>query len=171
MPHTEALAVDALTISWEKMYAYAYPPICLIPKILQYMRQFHCQIILIAPQWPRRIKGWPQRPNSVCTISLFKDHSVVRIFVLLNWSAKIFILLVCRSPTISDSLSHQISKFTKSVKSTKNLSSKSTCIQSDCLASINRSFQAKVFSKQARPLLSASWRKGTQRDYGSKFKK
>jgi hypothetical protein len=54
MPHTEALAVDALTISWEKMYAYAYPPICLIPKILQYMRQFHCQIILIAPQWPRR---------------------------------------------------------------------------------------------------------------------
>jgi hypothetical protein len=54
MPHTEALAVDALTISWEKMYAYAYPPICLIPRILQYMRQFHCQIILIAPQWPRR---------------------------------------------------------------------------------------------------------------------
>ena len=31
-----------------------YPPICLIPKILQYMRQFHCQIILIAPQWTRR---------------------------------------------------------------------------------------------------------------------
>jgi hypothetical protein len=40
--------------------------------------------------------------------------------------------LVCRSPTISDSLSHQTSKFTKSVKSTKNknLSSKSTGIQS-----------------------------------------
>jgi hypothetical protein len=70
--------------------------------------------------------------------------------------------LVCRSPTISDSLSHQTSKFTKSVKSTKNkkLSSKSTGIQSDCLASINRSFQAKGFSKQARSLLSASWRKG-----------
>ncbi|CAC5395599.1 unnamed protein product [Mytilus coruscus] len=30
------------------------PPICLIPRILQYMRQFHCQIILIASQWPRR---------------------------------------------------------------------------------------------------------------------
>ena len=79
--------------------------------------------------------------------------------------------LVCRSPTISDSLSHQTSKFTKSVKSTKNKNLSSTGIQSDCLASINRSFQAKVFSKQARSLLSASWRKGTQKDYGSKFKK
>ena len=39
------------------------------------------------------------------------------------------------------------------------------------MASINRSFQAKGFSKQARSLLSASWRKGTQRDYSSKFKK
>jgi hypothetical protein len=53
--------------------------------------------------------------------------------------------LVCRSPTISDSLSHQTSIFTKAGKSTKNknLSSKSTGIQFNCLASINRSFQKK----------------------------
>jgi hypothetical protein len=38
--------------------------------------------------------------------------------------------LVCRSPTISDSLSHQTSKFTKSVKSTKNKNLSSTGIQS-----------------------------------------
>ncbi|CAC5371868.1 unnamed protein product [Mytilus coruscus] len=44
-------------------------------------------------------------------------------------------------------------------------------IQSDCLASINRSFQAEGFSKEARNLLSASWRKGTQKDYSAKFKK
>lgn len=54
IPHQKALALDALTISWERMYAYAYPPICLIPKVLQYMRQYQCQILLIAPQWPRR---------------------------------------------------------------------------------------------------------------------
>lgn len=53
-PHPAALAVDALTISWNKMFGYAYPPICLIPKVLEHMKQFQCKIILIAPQWPRR---------------------------------------------------------------------------------------------------------------------
>ena len=36
------------------MFAYAYPPICLIPKILQHITQYNCQLILIAPHWPRR---------------------------------------------------------------------------------------------------------------------
>ena len=53
-PHPQALALDALTISWDRMYAYVYPPLCLIPKVLQHMRLYKCQIILIAPQWPRR---------------------------------------------------------------------------------------------------------------------
>lgn len=53
-PHPAALAMDALTISWDRMFGYAFPPICLIPKVLEHMKQFHCQIILIAPQWPRR---------------------------------------------------------------------------------------------------------------------
>lgn len=53
-PTNRAFAIDALSISWENMYAYAYPPLCLIPRILTYIQQFHCQIILIAPQWQRR---------------------------------------------------------------------------------------------------------------------
>ena len=36
------------------MFAYADPPICLIPKILQHITQYNCQLILIAPHWPRR---------------------------------------------------------------------------------------------------------------------
>jgi hypothetical protein len=52
--HLQGLAVDALTISLGNLYAYIYPPIYPIPKILQYIRQFHCQRIRIAPQWPRR---------------------------------------------------------------------------------------------------------------------
>ena len=40
--------------SWENMFAYAFPPLCLIPKVLKHFSQFHCTIILIAPQWPRR---------------------------------------------------------------------------------------------------------------------
>ena len=54
IPHQYALAVDALTISWEGMYAYAFPPICLIPRVLQQIQQSHCKVILITPFWPRR---------------------------------------------------------------------------------------------------------------------
>ena len=34
-------------MSLENLYAYVYPPIYPILKILQYIRQFHCQIIII----------------------------------------------------------------------------------------------------------------------------
>ena len=54
IPSQLALATDALSIAWENMEAYAFPPICLIPKVIQHMKNFSCQIILIAPQWPRR---------------------------------------------------------------------------------------------------------------------
>jgi hypothetical protein len=53
-PDYLAYAIDTLTILWNNMFAYAYSPICLIPKILQHMTQYNCQLILIAPHWPRR---------------------------------------------------------------------------------------------------------------------
>jgi hypothetical protein len=53
-PDHLAYAIDALTIPWNNMFAYAYPPICLIPKILQHMTQYKCQLILIASHWPSR---------------------------------------------------------------------------------------------------------------------
>ena len=53
----------------------------------------------------------------------------------------------------------------------KNCSSKSSNIQSDCMAAINRSFQNKGFSSKARKLMAASWRVGTQKDYSAKFRK
>lgn len=52
-----------------------------------------------------------------------------------------------------------------------DLSSKSRNIQSNCMASINRLFKKRGFSKDTRQLLSASWRAGTQKDYSGKFKK
>lgn len=33
---------------------YAYLPLCLIPKVPQHIRQYNCQVILIALFWPRR---------------------------------------------------------------------------------------------------------------------
>ena len=53
IPHQDALAIDALSISWEGKFAYVYPPIYLIPKVLQHMEQFRWQNILIAPKRPR----------------------------------------------------------------------------------------------------------------------
>ena len=52
--HPKAFAVDALSISWENMFAYVFPPICLLPRVLQHIQRCQCEIILIAPLWPRQ---------------------------------------------------------------------------------------------------------------------
>lgn len=57
--HPQALAVDALSMEWNNLFAYAFPPLSLIPKVLQHMLKFQCEIILIAPHWPRQM-WYPQ---------------------------------------------------------------------------------------------------------------
>ena len=81
--------------------------------------------------------------------------------------------LVSRHSGVTDSASNQTSKSGGFVESTENpdLSPKSSNVESDCLASLDRNFQTEGFSKSARNLLTASWRKGTQRDYSKKFDK
>ena len=49
-----AWAVDALSFDWDQLDAYAYPPPILIPQILGKISVSSCQILLIAPWWPRR---------------------------------------------------------------------------------------------------------------------
>lgn len=50
-----ALAQDALTISWNRTLAYAFPPIAMIPRVLEKLTNSEaCEIILIAPKWPRQ---------------------------------------------------------------------------------------------------------------------
>ena len=46
--------MDALSISWKGVIGYAYPPIVLIPKVLQKIQEGGCKIILIAPFWTRQ---------------------------------------------------------------------------------------------------------------------
>ena len=53
-PSKEAYVHDAFSLSWVNLNAYAYPPICLIPRVLKQMECHQCQVILIAPLWPRR---------------------------------------------------------------------------------------------------------------------
>ena len=54
IPCPQAFAIDALSIPWDGMIAYAFPPISLIPKVLEHMALYQCQLILIAPLWPRQ---------------------------------------------------------------------------------------------------------------------
>ena len=54
VPDSRALAVDALSISWEAMVVYAFPPFALLPRVLRTVEQDHPHMILIAPRWPAR---------------------------------------------------------------------------------------------------------------------
>ena len=48
----KALAIDALSMDWNHLHAYAFPPFILIPAVLE--KIWHqCRIVLIAPFWPQ----------------------------------------------------------------------------------------------------------------------
>ena len=81
--------------------------------------------------------------------------------------------LVYGSPSDVDRFSNEATNTAELAQPTgnQNLPSKSSSVQSSCMAAINRSFESKGFSEQSRKLLAASWRSGTQKDYAAKFKK
>lgn len=49
---TNAFHVDAFTLSWRLLDAYAYPPTSLIPRVLAKYLQERPRLILVAPYWP-----------------------------------------------------------------------------------------------------------------------
>ena len=50
----QAWKIDAMTFSWSGLWAYAFPPTALIPKILHKIREENVEVIMIAPYWPKR---------------------------------------------------------------------------------------------------------------------
>ena len=58
VPDPNVMAVDALNISWEALDGYAYCPIALIPKMIQKMRTYAWQMIVVAPGWPGMSWFW-----------------------------------------------------------------------------------------------------------------
>ena len=52
VPDPNAWDIDALNINWTGLIAYAYPPMTLLHRVIQNIRQCHCLIIVIAPGWP-----------------------------------------------------------------------------------------------------------------------
>ena len=59
VPDTLALAVDALTLPWEDLDAYAFPPTALLGKVVEKLLDSPCKkLILIAPGWPNMPWFW-----------------------------------------------------------------------------------------------------------------
>ena len=52
VPDPKACDIDALNINWTNFTAYTYPPMGLLHKVIQKIKQCHCLIIVIAPGWP-----------------------------------------------------------------------------------------------------------------------
>ena len=52
VPDPEAWAVDALSIPWTGLRAYAFPPIVILPKVLRKARSDGPCLLLVAPLWP-----------------------------------------------------------------------------------------------------------------------
>ena len=50
----KALTVDALTMNWNHIHGYAFPPFHLIPSVINKIRTAQCTVVLIAPFWPNR---------------------------------------------------------------------------------------------------------------------
>ena len=55
IPDSHALAVDALSMNWNVLHAYAFPSSILVPSVLAKIRQSQCRIVIIAPFWPQRL--------------------------------------------------------------------------------------------------------------------
>ena len=53
-PHPQAWAMDALSIEWKNMFAYAFPPISILPTVIGKVARDEYKILLIAPFWPRQ---------------------------------------------------------------------------------------------------------------------
>ena len=64
VPDPQAWAIDALSIDWTGMFAYAFPPTVLVPKVLEKVSRTNCELLLIAPlRWR---KPWISLLLSLC---------------------------------------------------------------------------------------------------------
>ena len=54
-PDDLAIAVDALTLCWDHLVVYAFPPFAIVKQVCQKLEQSkNCHMILIAPYWPNQ---------------------------------------------------------------------------------------------------------------------
>ena len=51
-PDPGAFAVNAFSLLWSDMKFYAFPPFCVIPRVLQKIAREQVQGVIVAPYWP-----------------------------------------------------------------------------------------------------------------------
>lgn len=49
------LGLDAMVQAWPRLRLYAFPPVALLPGVLERIRQDGISLLLVAPRWPSRI--------------------------------------------------------------------------------------------------------------------
>jgi len=49
------LGLDAMVQEWPRSPLYAFPPIALLPGVLERIRQEGVSVLLVAPRWPTRV--------------------------------------------------------------------------------------------------------------------
>jgi hypothetical protein len=54
VPDPRAYAVDAMSLSWEGMFAYAFPSFRFFTPVLHKITGEKCRIVVIAPAWPKQ---------------------------------------------------------------------------------------------------------------------
>ena len=59
VPDPQAWAVDALSLSWEDLDPYDFPPAAILGKVVKKLQDYPCnRMILIAPGWPNMPWFW-----------------------------------------------------------------------------------------------------------------
>ena len=85
VPDSLAVAVDALTLPWEDLDAYAFPPTAILGKVVEKLLGSPCKrIIMIAPGWPNmpcfgglgdHVQSGPSQPAQSADTALQSDPS------------------------------------------------------------------------------------------------
>ncbi len=55
LTHPAPLGLDAMVQTWPRLRLYAFPPIALLPGVLERMRRDGVRLLLVAPFWPGRV--------------------------------------------------------------------------------------------------------------------
>ncbi len=55
LTHPAPLGLDAMVQTWPRLHLYAFPPIALLPGVLERVRRDGVRLLLVAPFWPGRV--------------------------------------------------------------------------------------------------------------------
>ena len=72
-PQPSALTIDAFSLDWHRLQAYAFPPFALIQRCLGKIRKDQAELTLVAPYWPTQ-PWFPSLLELACEIPLVIRH-------------------------------------------------------------------------------------------------